>query len=117
MQLNLSLRRKQNKLKLPTKLIIRSRNQRPEEPQATVTAWVTKAEEPLPRCLAVTEAPPQPTANPDMILLLVETLADSPETWIWITNNWVELMKIEIEKKCDQIQSFFITDSILFAKV
>jgi hypothetical protein len=39
----------------------------------------------------VTELPPQLTVNPDMILLLAETLADSPETWIW-----VELMKIEI---------------------
>jgi hypothetical protein len=91
MQLNSSLLRKQNTWKLPTKLMIHSRNQRPAEPQATVTAWVTKAEEPLPRCLVVTELPPQLTVNPDMILLLAETLADSPETWIW-----VELMKIEI---------------------
>jgi len=98
MLLNLSLRKKQNKLKLLTKPIIRSRNLRLEEPQATVTAWVTKAEEPPPRCLAVTEVPLQLIANPDMILWLVETLADSPETWIW-----VELMKTEIENKDDQI--------------
>lgn len=98
MQLNLSLHRKQNTLKLLTKLMIRSRNQRPEEPQATATAWATQTEEPLPRCLVATELPPPPTANPDTILLLVETLADSPETWIW-----VKLMKIEIDKNIDQM--------------
>jgi len=90
---NLGLHRKQNKLKLLTKLMIRSRNQRLEEPQATATAWVTKAEELPPRCLAVTELPPQLTANPDMILLLEEMLADSPGIW-----TWVELMKMEINE-------------------
>jgi len=94
MQLDSGLRRKLSTWKLPTKLMIRSRNQRPEEPQATATAWATKAEEPPPRCLAVRELPLQPTANPDMILLLAEVLADSPETWIW-----AKLMKIEIKIK------------------
>jgi len=110
-QLNLGSHRKQNTLKLPTQLMILSRNQRrAEEPLATVTASVTKAEEPpLARCLAVTELPLQLTANPDMILLLAEALEDSPGTWR-------SLMKIEIEKKFDQIVNFFNTQNSIIIK-
>ena len=94
-------------MKLPTKLTIRSRNLRLEELQVTAIAWAMKAEELPPRCSVVTEPPPQLTDNPDMILLLAATLADSPEIWIWVKSTKpINELLIQNEKTSDQILNY-----------